>query len=314
MRITVPYLKAPDPKPPLLLGHALLDYVGSGQTVLMRAETHVRGEAVSFTAARPVTDDLVTQLLRQVRRQQDRMTLVDQTLPGAPARIRAPGGSGPLRLRSVLLVYTNREGAVVLGAPVRADGDALALGPLTPVTGTQVLDLLGRLDGPPVAPEDPVVVGYSRRGVAWFVPASQRALLFQAGDRALDALSGQVFPQPPLLFVLTGMGSLKVFALAEDARPGPQAQVCKAPYFNVSEGGLVCLGTTDQPGGERALDTGAWTRAFFSSYFTHANTRSLSTHGGTHAELWRAAAERGTFDPAWLVGTGRTLEAVVCGK
>lgn len=314
MHITVPYLKAPDPKPPLTLEQALLVYAGGGETVLMRAEVRSTPGAVVFAAARPVTDDLVTRLTEQVRRQQDRLTLVDHALPTPPARIRAPGRAGQLLLRSVLLVYHNGREALVLEGPVRADGDALTLEGLQAVTLEGVLPLLGTFDRPPVPPGDPAVIGYSRRGVAWFVPAEPRRLLFQTRDEALNALSGRVFPQPPLLMVLTDHGNLRVFALAADERPGPQARVCRAPYFNVGEGGLVCLGTTHRPDGERALDTTSWTLAFFSSHFTHANTTPISAHGGTHAELWAAAAERGTFDPAWLVDTGRTLEAIVCGK
>ena len=313
MRITVPYLKAPDRKPPLTLEQALLVYAGGGETVLMRADPRPTPGAVVFAAARPVTDDLVTRLTEQVRRQQERMTLVDHALLTPPARIRAPGRAGPLLLRTVLLVYHNGREALVLGGPVRADGDALTLERLQAVTLEGVLALLGALDRPPVPPSDPAVIGYSRRGVAWFVPAQPRRLLFQTRDEALNALSGRVFPQPPLVMILTGQGYLRVFALAADERPGPHTRVCRAPYFNVGSDGLVCLGTTYQPGGERALDTTSWTLAFFSSHFTHANTSPLSAHGGTHAELW-AAAEYGTFDPGWLVGTGHTVEVLVCGK
>lgn len=315
MHVTTPFLNLRTPTPPLSLESVLLVYQAGGPPLLLRATPQLGLGRVTLRDARPVTDDLARHLLQDVLRQRERMTLVDhareRTAPGVP--LRAPGPPRAPVLTRLLLIYHNQKQAVVLSARPRLHGGELTLSPPAPVREGELLDLLAQLQTPPAPPDDPAVVGYSRQGVAWFVPAGPRRLLLQTPDPALNALSGQAFPQPPLLMIAGERGQLRVFALKDDQRPTPGTPLCAAPYYNVGQSGYVCLGTTVCPRGERALDTALWTTAFFSSHFTHANASQLSEFRGTHAELWLAARERGSFDPAWLKPTGMTLEENLCG-
>jgi PRTRC genetic system protein B len=137
-------------------------------------------------------------------------------------------------------------------------------------------------------------------------------LFFETSDGALNALSGGVYPMPGLIFE-AGERSLKVWAYRGSGRPARDEAVCVAPFFNTSRGS-VCLGSMRRP---EVFDAGcgeAWSSAYFAAAFTHqTQPGSLSSFPGSPAELWLEARSRGCFDPAWLIPTGQSLEAVILG-
>ena len=156
----------------------------------------------------------------------------------------------------------------------------------------------------------PHVLALSPERLVWFEPARTRALFFETQDAYLQTLSGQVFPQPALLFI-AGERSLKVFALGSSERPTAETKVYTAPYYNTTTAG-VCLGSAPLPAGLSVSDTEAYSDAFFHSAFTHGTSeRLLRGWGGSYGEVWKTAQENGTFSVEHLVGLNKRVETVI---
>ena len=160
-------------------------------------------------------------------------------------------------------------------------------------------DLLERLLGRGMRYLHPRVVA-AGTGVAWWRPAWPAPMHFSLP--ALADLSGQVFPQPPLLSPPPGE-KLLVYALPEDRRPTPDTPLLLAPYPNLFPDGAVCWGSTRLPGGE---DPEAWEAAFFEGAFSHAGSlRPLKR--GSLTDLWRKLAGKRRFPVGRLKAAGLTL-------
>jgi PRTRC genetic system protein B len=154
------------------------------------------------------------------------------------------------------------------------------------------------------------VLAASPERLVWFEPARSRVLFFQSGDAYLDGLSGQSFPQPPLVFI-AGERSLKVFALGEDERPTGSSPVFTAPYYNTDYRG-VCLGSMPLPTDLSVHETDAYSDAFFHSAFTHGTSqRLLNGWGGSYGEVWEHVKQQGTFPTRNLVPQEKTVEDVI---
>ena len=137
-----------------------------------------------------------------------------------------------------------------------------------------------------------------------------RVMFFTATDAYLNGLSGQSFPQPPLLFI-AGERSLKVFALGEDERPTGSSPVFTAPYYNTDHRG-VCIGSMPLPTALSVHDTDSYSDAFFHSAFTHGTSeRLLKGWGGSYGEFWEHARQQGVFPTQHLVPQHKTVEDVI---
>jgi PRTRC genetic system protein B len=149
--------------------------------------------------------------------------------------------------------------------------------------------------------------------LVWWEPGMRRAMFFEAQDAAVNAVSGRVFPQPPLMFVAQRSGistRLQVFALEHDVRPLADTLLCLAPYWNASQG-LVCMGSTQQPDRLEPANTREWSAAFFASAFTHGTSHLVVRTGQSYAEFWRSIERRKTFPKNALIPAGRTLAQVL---
>lgn len=186
---------------------------------------------------------------------------------------------------------------------------ALASGQLLTVEGLrEIHKALYRVQRLEVLP--PHVLAASPERLVWFEPARSRVMFYSAGDAYLDALSGQSFPQPPLLFI-AGERSLKVFALEENERPTGSSPVYTAPYYNTDHRG-VCLGSMPLPAALSVHDTDAYSDAFFHSAFTHGTSeRLLKGWGGSYGEFWTHAQQQGSFPMQHLVPQEKTVEDVI---
>ena len=186
---------------------------------------------------------------------------------------------------------------------------ALAPGQLLTVEGLrEIHKALYRAQRLEVLPQHVLAVGPER--LVWFEPARGRVMFFQSGDACLNGLSGQSFPQPPLLFI-AGERSLKVFALGDNERPIGSSPVFTAPYYNTTAGG-VCLGSMPLPPTLSVHDTDAYSDAFFHSAFTHGTSeRLLKGWGGSYGEVWERARQYQTFPTQHLVPQERTVEDVI---
>lgn len=147
---------------------------------------------------------------------------------------------------------------------------------------------------------------YSSPGLlVWWQPAVARHIAFkcpQIGER------GEVVPHPSLVFAVGGKG-WSVWAVKGTTRPTCKTKLYRAPYFNVSDTGAICQGSTILPSGEASSRIDAWTYAFFGSFFTHPNGAKTVRHpGGAHA-FWQSMldAPPPRFPARVLLPTGATL-------
>jgi len=188
---------------------------------------------------------------------------------------------------------------------------ALAPGQLLTVEGLrEIHKALYRVQKLEIIPTHVLAVSPER--LVWFEPARSRVMFFVAQDPYLDGLSGQMFPQPPLLFI-AGERSLRVFALGENERPTGSSPVFTAPYYNTTTSG-VCIGSMPLPAALSADDTDAYSDAFFYSAFTHGTSeRLLRGWGGSYGELWTTAREGGAFPMQHLVSLQKGVEEVING-
>jgi PRTRC genetic system protein B len=186
---------------------------------------------------------------------------------------------------------------------------ALAPGQLLTVEGLrEIHKALYRVQRLEVLPLHVLVASPER--LVWFEPARSRVMFFTAADAYLNSLSGQSFPQPPLVFI-AGERSLKVFALGEDERPTGSSPVFTAPYYNTDHRG-VCIGSMPLPTALSVHDTVSYSDAFFHSAFTHGTSeRLLKGWGGSYGEAWAYVKQQGTFPTQHLVPQEKTVEDVI---
>lgn len=107
--------------------------------------------------------------------------------------------------------------------------------------------------------------------LVWWVPPMKRQVWFNA-EAPIGARTGEV-PLPGLVFMVnldTNRG-WHVYAVKGSDRPTANTPLFKAPFFNVWEGGAVCVGNVATPTKQAAMQPEAWGDAFFRSYFTHPN-------------------------------------------
>ena len=157
------------------------------------------------------------------------------------------------------------------------------------------------------------VLAYGPTTLVWWESAMRRAMFFEAQDVAVTAISGGVFPQPPLVFVakrVRGIAQLQVFALERNERPVTETPLFLAPYWNASQG-VVCLGSTQRPERLEPNNTREWSTAFFASAFTHGTSHLVVRTGLSYAEFWQSIEHNKTFPKEALIPAGRTLAQVL---
>ena len=127
--------------------------------------------------------------------------------------------------------------------------------------------------------------------VMWFTKAQQRNLYF---IKSFDISNG-LASVPPMLW-LASRESVMVYALATDRKPTGNTKLYHAPFFNIHENGVVCMGTVDiDMKNIRCLEefTSAWEDYFFNSNFSHLMS-GFNPVNGNCVLLWTD-----------LIGTGK---------
>jgi PRTRC genetic system protein B len=90
--------------------------------------------------------------------------------------------------------------------------------------------------------------------------------------------------------------------------PTGRRRFYRAPYWNVSDNGLVCLGDTRTPDGGGVSSLQQWETSFFESAFTHQNSHArLTTHPKGFVGLWRELAGKTSFPERYLASADQTL-------
>lgn len=151
---------------------------------------------------------------------------------------------------------------------------------------------------------------YSAPGLlVWWLPAAPRHIAFhchELGER------GETVPHPSLVFAVGG-GGWSVWAVKGSRRPTPATKLYRAPYFNVSDIGAICQGSTILPSGEASGRIEAWTDAFFGSFFSHPNgTKTVRHPRGAYA-FWKEMLDQppARFPGQVLLPTGATLAQTI---
>jgi PRTRC genetic system protein B len=221
------------------------------------------------------------------------------------------GSADTLTLHGAILVYKGSRDTFATWheAEVR-EGTAPILGPAQSLS-TGFLRTLAHGLGSRVRPEilpDNVLVR-TPDVLIWWAPASRRRMFFRETDESLGMLSGRIFPQPPLLFRVSGR-ELHIRALRTNARPCNTTQLLVAPYYNTQESGMVCQGSMRSPEGPFVESMVVWEEAFFSSEFTHLwGGDRMCQHKGGVAALWTAVAGKRLFPVEQLADARETLQA-----
>ena len=220
-------------------------------------------------------------------------------------------------LREALLVYSSdrvagrTDGfAFVTKHPVKIDAKGVpSLLPGSPIAESDIFALIEQLRGAVPSeflPEN--VLMRTQETIVWWTPSTIRPM-FYVEDKGVELtqLSGNRFPQPALVF-RARPGSLDIRALAANERPTPETPMFLAPYWNVSNNGSVCLGTTKVPREASVKSLPRWEGAFFESEFTHANaSSSLTKHPGGFIGLWKSVIGKKKFPVEHLCDAKETL-------
>ncbi len=128
---------------------------------------------------------------------------------------------------------------------------------------------------------EPLPGGNSR--MVWYRPAEIRVVHFSA---QLKISTGKVWV-PAMLYV-TEKNSLDVWALKSNTRPNAGTKLFKAPFFNVSDRGDVCLGSAQvaKPKDKTYENLMKyWEDLFWLSEFTHLNDSNKTKRDLT--EVWK---------------------------
>jgi PRTRC genetic system protein B len=124
-------------------------------------------------------------------------------------------------------------------------------------------------------------------------------------------LNGKVFPQPPLVWRVSDR-TLSIRALTVNKRPHADTPMAVAPFWNLSDNGLVCTGSMRCPSGVSISTMKAWEKGFYESAFTHANVGRTTRHKRGFEVLWGSLAGKRTRFPAdALIPLAETLSQFV---
>jgi PRTRC genetic system protein B len=212
-------------------------------------------------------------------------------------------------LKQAVLLYQegNRAFATLHEVKSRPDGPPYLCAGQSVTTG--FLEVLAKGLGASMAPEilPANVVARTPELIAWWSPAQRRLMFF--GREILEAakLNGNVYPHPPLVFMLCGR-ELFFRALAENRRPNADTPLRNAPYWNTDAQGRVCLGSMRVPEEVSASTIAAWEAGYFASEFTHpSGAVRLTTHSGGFLGLWPGLSGRKRFPVRFLAESKQTL-------
>lgn len=171
---------------------------------------------------------------------------------------------------------------------------------VTPQMLLEVMAAVGRSARLELLPER--VLARADNTIVWWSPGQQRRMFFSE-----KMLNGCLFPQPPLVFKVTGR-YLWVRALQQERRPGADARLCMAPYWNCYDNASVCTGSMKIPQEKSVQVIDSWEEAFFASEFTHSGGVSRHTsHSQGLLAMWHSLRDKAVFPAKYLVPLKQSL-------
>jgi len=145
----------------------------------------------------------------------------------------------------------------------------------------------------------------------WYQPAEVRVLHFAP---ELKLKTGEMWV-PAMVYVANKNG-LDVYAIKSNSRPSEKTILFRAPYFNVSDSGSVCLGNANVK--KPAKTTYAalqkyWEDLFWLSEFTHVNGNNptKSKIAEVYKKLLASKKQLKWSDLNELVPTKQTLKSIL---
>lgn len=121
--------------------------------------------------------------------------------------------------------------------------------------------------------------------MVWYRPAEVRLLHFK---ESLHIKSGTAWV--PSVLYIAERKNLSVYALISDSRPKEAAKLYKAPFHNVYEDGLVCLGNASVKSPSEktfATEMKYWEDLFWLSEFSHLNNGGQNPTVTNVNTLWK---------------------------
>ncbi|RYY12152.1 MAG: PRTRC system protein B [Chitinophagaceae bacterium] len=149
--------------------------------------------------------------------------------------------------------------------------------------------------------------------IMWYRPAEIRVMHFA---QQLKLPTARVWV-PPVVYSVRG-NSLSVFALKASTRPKDETKLFRAPFHNVSDDGLVCLGSARvKKPSERSFKAAMkyWEDLFWLSEFTHLNGASNPTKSDFN-KVWKKMLTSRTKQkwsdiPGELKQTKKTIQTLL---
>jgi PRTRC genetic system protein B len=212
-----------------------------------------------------------------------------------------------LKLQEALMIYGDErtQGRSYITHHKVENGQ---LGPAKPLTA-KFIESLAQSAGQTIAleilPENVLV--RTADTIVWWTPPQLRPMFF-TGTREVEVahLNGKTYPHPPLVWMATD-GQLYVRALLDNERPGAGTHLYVAPYWNVSDAGLICLGSMMRPDTHSTAAIKQWEDSFFASQFTHPNATKLVEWAGGYEDFMTFNALGKLFPSLHLIQTNHTL-------
>lgn len=192
-----------------------------------------------------------------------------------------------------------------IGRPVNA----------TSLSLTEAVELAGYLDVAgevnrgfltPVTllPENVLYLSASGQGkVIWYTPPALQQLFFLP---ELAVASGPC--HVPGMIWMGDPDQLRVYAYIKKGKPVLDTPLYHAPFLNVHENGLVCMGDVELQVSNKSLNAfmDSWQRAFWDSFFSHTINDFVPIIGD-FAALWNSLSGTGIpFPAARLIKAGKT--------
>lgn len=214
--------------------------------------------------------------------------------------------------KAILLYAEMHRGANPVFASVHdveIEKGAAVIQPGLAVSKTGLVEALKALQPEDAMPAELFAENLLARGtdhLAWFCKPGKQQVWFDCDE--LGKTTAQA-AHPGLVFIVTSE-AWHVFAYKGDGRPTPDTELYVAPFFNVWQGGKICVGNMDLPKGSNRFNTLAWEEAWWRSTFTHPNVHQqneLTKYRGGIFALWRKLLAGKPFPETSLVKANETL-------
>lgn len=177
-----------------------------------------------------------------------------------------------LELTEALLIYSNGgEDRFVTHHRVK-DG---VLGPANNIPKSFV-DSLAKGLGNQLEVEllTPYMLVRTQSTTVWWTPQQRRTIHFHCKETDRLGIREFDFIHPALVWMVH-RGSLYLRALPGSVRPEADTLLAVAPYWNIDDSGLVCLGSMRTPENRSLALLKKWEDGFFESSFTHPNRTQI---------------------------------------